>query len=324
MLDRLRGDVPTSRGSAADRWAASESPVIILSLMEHDYPTFALWRANRLAKVLRAHLTVLRVLPCARPRIARLWLRGASSDPARAMGRTLGAMGATQTWIRDVVQDITAVRCVTIKRGDFVEQTALHGIENRAQLIVVSSAERELGASFSALASLSGIRVLVGREARKHDSILAATDLASPAYPVLRDAAELGQRLAAPVIALHQVDAVNRWGGRARSAGNGSRLFESRTRELATISQHLQLSAHTVVCNDISPTQAILQEARSRDADLVVVGTRSRGRSRRGGADSVCAQVVDHARRSILITPCVASAESPGAPALHAAPAREM
>ena len=59
----------------------------------------------------------------------------------------------------------------------------------------------------------------------------------------------------------------------------------------------------SIVRKEFNPVEAILQEARVQDADLVVVGTRSKSWLARVLTGSVAARVVNRANRSVLVTP---------------------
>lgn len=300
VAEHLAGESP----QISQTGGSLASPVIVLSLSEHGYPTQCLMRAHRLASSLRARLHVLRVLP-------RDW-RCCAPRSAGATQRTLASLGATQSWTRQVLGESASIEALTVKSGDFVEQTGIYAAQNGGQLIVVSpNARPSIGSAATILARISGIRVLVAREPREQHTIVAATDLDSADYPVLHEAAEFARWLKAPVVALHQLRDASwsrrtfgwqsrRWSATARAA---------RARELANISQRLHFASHLIVSSGASPTDAILRQARTCEADLVVVGTHCRRWSERVTTHSVCAQIIDRARRSVLVTPLARCAQ---------------
>jgi len=57
------------------------------------------------------------------------------------------------------------------------------------------------------------------------------------------------------------------------------------------------------VRDEPSVADAVLDEARRQDADLVVVGTRPRGWLQQLLAESVARQIVDRSTRSVLVAP---------------------
>ncbi len=89
-------------------------------------------------------------------------------------------------------------------------------------------------------------------------------------------------------------------------------LREICRRKLARAARRLHTHAETVVACEATPADAILREARLRNANLVVVGMRRSWVDRLPGA-SVAAQVVNQAWRSVLVAPLDA-ATSPLAP----------
>lgn len=280
------------------------SPTVLLSVSEQGYPTSCLLRAHALAKLLRARLHVLRVLPEHNDAIRS---RGRDADHTCASARIVDALGAARSWVCSALGDGAEVEALTITCGDFVEQTAGYAARNGSRLIVVSPRDRRsTGRSVTALAQTSGIRVLVNRDSREHRTIVAATDLENTAYPVLKAAAAFGRWLAAPVVALHQLNSARSRRFTWRRARRARVIHLAKARELALIAKRLQLASHMVVTSGTSPTDTILREARSRKADLVVVGTHSRPSPERATIDSVCAQIIERARRSVLVAPFAA------------------
>lgn len=78
---------------------------------------------------------------------------------------------------------------------------------------------------------------------------------------------------------------------------------KARSARLSQASQKLAADARAVIRNEVNPVDALLREAREHDADLVVVGTRRRGWFECFRARSVAAQVVNRAKRSVLVMP---------------------
>ncbi|GAB4217020.1 MAG: hypothetical protein OHK0013_44150 [Sandaracinaceae bacterium] len=67
------------------------------------------------------------------------------------------------------------------------------------------------------------------------------------------------------------------------------------------VSARLQVEADAVVRAEPTATDAILREARAREGDLIVVGARPRRWFERLFARSVASQVVERAKRSVLV-----------------------
>ncbi|HEU4538537.1 MAG TPA: universal stress protein, partial [Polyangiaceae bacterium] len=62
------------------------------------------------------------------------------------------------------------------------------------------------------------------------------------------------------------------------------------------------LDSEAVIASEVDPAEAILEQARARQADIIVVGSRPRLRSTAPYAEGVAAQVVERATRSVLVT----------------------
>lgn len=278
-------------------------PVVVLALFEHGRPLRSLLRAGAFARLLGGDLHVLRVVPD-RTRVNTLFPQYNTIDAVRAMSRAAEVARATRRWVRALTG--RSAKDVKVQRGDFVDVVTAYAREQDAALVVVPP-RGMVGALVTTLANLSGIPVLVARAPGKGETILAATDLQHANTPVLAEAAALGRRLAAPLVAVHNVTPVVVGAGREDSLLSGwvfeRRMAATRTDELDRATRELSPHAHTVVRQDPDTAAAILAEARERDADLVVVGARKRtwfGRLFGGG---VASRVVDRARRSVLVTP---------------------
>jgi nucleotide-binding universal stress UspA family protein len=204
------------------------------------------------------------------------------------------------------VGDELAGRCLHVATGEFVTEVAKHAFELGAQLIVVPPRKR-MGTVVTRLARAAALPVLVARTATAHQTIVAATDLRDGDYPVLRKAAELGARLRASVVAVHNVTPVSLfvnpesgWPVTLLRTAGAAAASELR---LARVLSRLQLNAGSVLADAVNPVDAILREASARDADLVVVGTRPRSWFSHLAGGSVAAQVVDRACGSVLVSP---------------------
>jgi nucleotide-binding universal stress UspA family protein len=158
------------------------------------------------------------------------------------------------------------------------------------------------------LARTANIPVLVLRETSLQKTIVAATDLEDSDYPVLRKAAEIAERLRWRVIPFHNVTPLSLnigtetpWPPMTTMASDAE--SEHRQMRLARASRRLHIDAPSVTASELSPADGILQIARANDADIVVVGARPRSLLGYLVANGVAAQVVDRARRSVLVTP---------------------
>jgi nucleotide-binding universal stress UspA family protein len=291
-----KGPMPTGRST------------ILLGLLEGGQPTASLLRATRLARAFDADLHVLSVLTGAvqDPLYHQLF------SPAEAVEHALVVQESTRAWLgehcsADVVERFAVVH------GDFTETVVGHAEQIGAMLIVVAPTEGHIGHAATTLAHKSGIPVLVAREAGHEGTIVAATDMKTPDYPVLREAAEIGERLGEPVIAVHNfyVPTVAMMGVDASwpmppltvPPLPTERYRAVRQGQLVEASKHLPGKALAIVRTEDDPVEAILDEAQLHDADVVVVGTRVRSWFARLGAAGIAAKVVNRTTRSVLVTP---------------------
>lgn len=82
-----------------------------------------------------------------------------------------------------------------------------------------------------------------------------------------------------------------------------SRISVQRRASLLEAAGALSVESEAVLRSELDPAQAVLDEARTRDADLIVVGTRGRSWLERLLTSSVSEQIINRARRSVLVAP---------------------
>jgi nucleotide-binding universal stress UspA family protein len=282
--------------------------VVLFAMFEEGQPTASILRARALSRVLEAELHVLRVLP-EYTRVNAVFPQNNSMDALQAVERAFRTKTHTRLWLRECLgDDESAVDHIAIVHGDFVDMATQQAAKHDTVLIVIPPCAGNIGHTVTSLATTSGVPVLVAREATKDETIIAATDLQDTAYPVLRQAAKLGQQLDASVIALHNVNPMPVLVGTGMAwpitVYPSNPVCEARSARLTQISQKLPGDAHPVIRNEMNAADAILGEAREHDADLVIVGTRRRRNwFDRLVAGNVAAQVVNRAKRSVLVTP---------------------
>ena len=300
-------------GSAPSRTPGFKTQrVVLLALFERGKPTVSLMRAFAFAGLKQAELHVLRVLPALTGLDQREHYRH-DFAAGHSVDRTMRAIGSTRSWLRRVLGDhAAALTVVTAAHGDFPEQVAQQAKLSNAGLIVMPAREASIGAAATCVACKCESPVLVARAAMQAETIVAATDLEVPGYPVLRAASALGRQLDAPLVTLHNMQPLTARSGMEATGswigGSGLRLRRAREPELAEISAKLHAGALAVIRRESDPVAAILGEAHAHNADLVVVGARRRSWLDRIRFDSVATQVVDRAQRSVLITPVHAAA----------------
>jgi nucleotide-binding universal stress UspA family protein len=190
-------------------------------------------------------------------------------------------------------------------------------------MVALAPRKRRFGTLVTTLAHASGVPVVVLRPATSQHAIVAATNLEEVDYPVLRKAIELGEQLHERVIPVHNVTPlsvvvspdsmlppITVWPGRGET--------EVRRVRLAHAVDQLHIAARGLVANDVNPAEAILRVARVEDADVVIVGAHPRSWFGRLVSGSVAAQVVNRARRSVLVVPLEGAGSSLAAPLARA------
>jgi nucleotide-binding universal stress UspA family protein len=246
---------------------------ITLALGEYGLPKHALVRAAELAAALGARLHVVRVLP----RIERLRALASSHDIAKTIEcvqRGLRCNRTTRAWLESLPRNAELVEHVAIVHGDFVQEAAAYSARVGADLIIVASRGDSSGEEVAGLANEAETAVLIARAPAVERTIVAATDLESPGNPVLSKAAELGQKLGALLIAVHDG-----------------------CKDLSAASDRLPVAAQNVVASNGNAVETILGQARAHRADLIVVGVRRRNPSDRSASRSIAARIVNGGKR---------------------------
>jgi len=293
-----------------------QSRPILFALPDVGLPTASLRRALALACTLDAKLHVLRV-------VFGRWPLNPASPQVDLLTITRSAAYVTQSdrslreWLTEVSPAGWLSDDVCTRAGDFVGHTVARALEIDASLIVVPPGERHAGEVAVKLACAARLPVLVARDATFTESIVAATDLKDPTYPVLRTAASLSRRFDAPIIALHNLSPLMLIPSRKR----GPAVAPDAGRSRAQAQEHLEgalrrLSSQTtaVVAHEVDPVAAILHEAQGRNADMITVGARRRSWLERLLVGSLAARVVNGTERSVLVVPIDAGGHAPAKP----------
>ena len=196
---------------------------------------------------------------------------------------------------------------LSIVHGDFVEQVAAYAATIDSSLIIVPPRRGRLTGMVTSLAGAALTPVLVTHERPGKPAIIAATDLRSTGYPVLREAAEFGQRLDARLVAVHNIEPVPVSTIETGWTINLSQPFavhEARSEQLLLAAQQLPIGTQTVVFDELSSAGAILAEAEAREADCVVVGTRPpQSWLDEFSSSRVANQIIERAACSVLVLP---------------------
>jgi nucleotide-binding universal stress UspA family protein len=261
----------------------------------------ALQRAHLLSEILDARLQVLHQLPNATPPLL------ANEDELRAR---------IVRWAATKVKVALAPANVRVDLGEAARVIDRAAAEVGAELIVVGAPEttsapevtttpRRAGASRriaarSIIAGLAGSLskrfLLVAHPPRTRGELVAATDLRDVRCPVVDAAARLAESVAARVTVVHNLER----SGPAFALALEN--VEGRLRMLERIAHELDGVRGGHVSTSRTTADAIIDVARSRDADITVVGIR------RGGGQTFLS-LLDHTPCSILVVPLPSASE---------------
>lgn len=249
----------------------------------------ALQETHDFARRLGAELHVIRVVAHAvgDP-------QGPPRDLAQAVReshRVLAAARHTRKTCDRVLQERLPGQRICVRLGSLIEQVAQRAAELDAQLITIPRGTKHIAALVMELARRADRAVLVPRGCTTFGALLAATDLEDARVPVLRKAAQLGRVLRAPVVAVHSV--VNAVGKDCAGVAYGRQRLE-------LAAQSFDGCLDSIVLWARDPVGGILEQARARNAALIVVGSRA---ARRRSTPSTAAQLITRSRRSILVEP---------------------
>jgi nucleotide-binding universal stress UspA family protein len=287
--------------ATASTWQTARAPavgaVLYATAREQPEPD-SLWRAQALADRVGLELHMLRVLPEG-PRLQNLLGALDAVGSARQVREFLSAARTASAFCATTLGERFEEDHLVLAVGNFIDAVSLHAQELAANVIVVPGGEQS-GSTVTALARAARLPVLVVRRALQHQTVIAATDLADQGSTVLRHAGALAHRLQAAVVAVHSVAPRLRAPFRSRSGDDV--VLDAHRSKLTALAKRLHVDA-LVVASVQDPVEAILSEARARGADTVVVGTHARSRFERLIRKSVAAQIVNRARRSVLVTP---------------------
>ncbi len=217
-----------------------------------------------------------------------------------------------------ILGDVTERLRARAPRGGFElevthESIAEHGFEvareESAALVVVDA---HFGAKQAChLADRLGVPVLVARDFRSGGEWIAASDLRHLRLPVLATARDLAHAVDREVLYFHNVKPLRMFvgdpmAGPASYAG----MFDLQDDVVAAKRARLEHLAyvdrsHGLVTLAANTTEALLDLARDRDADMIVVGHRPRTWFSRMFARGTTERLVARSRRSVMVVPLV-------------------
>ncbi len=196
---------------------------------------------------------------------------------------------------------------VQMKTGIFAELVALASMDLDADLVVIPPAERNAGKQANQIATTAEVKVLVARSPQFRNTVVAATNLSHPGYPVVAAAGLFRQYLSAELVLIHNVVPVVFSGGLEAAwpltGAPSARSLSQVTLRLRQVALSCGACSEALVAVAWNTANTILKTAQERDADLVVIGTRPRTRWEQLLDSGVAVRVIRAARQSVLIVP---------------------
>ncbi|HEY2734012.1 MAG TPA: universal stress protein [Polyangiales bacterium] len=289
--------------SGADRDAPLPLPAsfgqrMLFALSGGERPTSSLKRSREIARQLSTDLHVVQVL-AELPSMSSGFPQARAAQALASLEDNLAAIHATPRWLGHVLGGDLSQDKFAVYTGAFVEKVVDHAALVDASLIVLAERKRRFGTMVTMLSRASGLPVLVLRDASSEPSILAATDLEDARLPVLRRAADFGERFHVRVVAFHNLTPSSSTPSAPIPNGLESVLRKLR---LSWASRELHLAGETIA-SESSPADAIVRTAHANNVDLVVVGARAVSRLGRFSLNNIAVDVVDRARSSVLVIP---------------------
>lgn len=298
---------------------AQAAPTVLVATSLDEASAVALHRGFAFARALGASVTVLHVVRP--PSWLGGWMSRRASVDADAIQRQLTtAISGLRSWCTEVLGADAQIASVILKRGRVDSAILEAARETRAPLIVLGDCVRpdrlgNAGGVGARVITHASVPVLVARPPRPGAEILAATNLVDASYPTLRAAARFGVRLGARVTFMHNVEASG-YVAEAKLLGIPVRAtvrprdveVDERAHDLAWLARYIGTDIETVVTRRERSVDAIMDVARSRDADILVVGARRRHDARIFGSTGAAVSITCEARRSVLVVPLMASA----------------
>lgn len=198
------------------------------------------------------------------------------------------------------------VRNVEVKRGT-IQSAAIAAGREREPDLVVFAASPDSGRAATAIAEALGVPVLVAR-APNEGGIIASTNLNDLRYPVLKGATEISGDLGGSVTYFHNIaqtpisiDPMLAGMATVDVAALAEESAATRQARLRTLAHHA--GADSVMSRSSNTSDAILEVARRREADVVIVGYRRRSWLSRLFRGRLVEDVVARCRRSVLVLP---------------------
>ena len=224
-----------------------------------------------------------------------------------------------QQWVKNMTGQWLPIEQILVAEGSASEQVMAAAMKIDAELIVMGlprageSGPRDglTGRQISRIVSRSHKPVLVARTNAAATQVLAATDFTDPAFPALRYARSIADRVGAELTFLHHVYPSYA----SFTALPFAAPFPRWPRDVICLKTHdarqriNRLAAHfgggieTVVTEGDGTASQILAEAAVRHADIIVVGAHDTGVLQRWLHRQVGVDIIEQATASVLVVP---------------------
>ncbi|MBK8214771.1 MAG: universal stress protein [Myxococcales bacterium] len=269
----------------------TRKPVVLVAVSMDRASRVALQRAHELATILRGELRVVHV---ASHRAA-----AADARPFRVSERTKSHKAAIQDWAAFETGIVLSERRIHLRYGRVPAKVNAVARAVDADLVVVGGR-----ASHSSPAPGKKVEELIQRATRpvmlasptRDGDVLAATDLEDETIPVVRAAADFARRVGRTVSLVHNVPFGTANLPLALPRELTRQLTLGPLSKLERIVRSASVVEDATVTSRESTAAAVLELARARESDVLVLGAKSRlGRTLR--------EVADGAARSVLVVP---------------------
>jgi nucleotide-binding universal stress UspA family protein len=318
---RFVGHLPVEEPRAQVHPAPEPGAVrpVLLAMTASSRPRVALLRALEYAVRQGAPLFVLGCLPprgAANPLFPQLNVTWVTEQPlaeVRAGWRLL-------RWCNRILPFSIPPEQVLIRSGAFVRTITQVAEEVSARLVFLPESRALSGTDVTSIVEQSGAAVLLSRPMQPRNLVIAASDLATAQTPVLREGLAVGHTLGGEVTFVHNLDPFS--GPMSYVVGDGMMMlpvpgltddgtYQRRQDRLRSVAEDLGGDAGTEVLRRVDTADAILEVARRERADLIVVGHRERSWLASLFGESIAANVIDRAARSVLVVPVPESSTHP-------------
>lgn len=263
----------------------------VLLVLDHTAPSrAAVIRACRLSRLLDATLQIVDVVP----------VSAAHPAGTSVISRAAHLPGGE--------------RCdVEITYGE-VRESAERAISRYRPVIVVMGAARGVELACE-LVDRGRVTVIVARPERTNGPFIAASDMGHVGFPVVARALELAERYARELTLFHNANAYPRLAGNPMEPptryASISDLMEATvaakvTRLRGIAGGHERVDA--VISRSQDTEASVLELARERDADLVIVGRRAPSWLGRVLGHHLTEHLLERCQRSVMIVPVAAAA----------------